>query len=67
MYHRKLRHQNMYIVFGRLYWSKWRQQNKKVNNKKQGNRGDMRKIYGTLLFFEASGSHGDFLEKTLFI
>ena len=31
---------------------------------KQGNRKDMRKIHVTRQFFEASGSHGDFMEKT---
>ena len=32
--------------------------------KKQGNRGDMRKIHVTRQFFEASGRHGDLIEKT---
>ena len=31
---------------------------------KQGNRGDMRKIHVTWQFFEASGRHGDLIEKT---
>ena len=31
---------------------------------KQGNRGDMRKIHVTRQFFEASGRHGDLIEKT---
>ena len=31
---------------------------------KQGNRGDVRKIYVTWQFFVASGRHGDFFEKT---
>ena len=34
--------------------------NKKIN---KANRGDMRKIHLTRQFFEASGRHGDFLEK----
>ena len=29
-----------------------------------GNRGDMQKIHVTRHFFEASGRHGDFFEKT---
>ena len=29
-----------------------------------GNRGDMRKIHVTRQFFEASGRHDDFFEKT---
>ena len=37
-------------------------QNKQTN--KQGNRGDMRKIHVTRQFFEASGRHGDLIEKT---
>ena len=32
--------------------------------KKQGNRGDMRKIHVTRQFFEASGRHKDLIEKT---
>ena len=32
--------------------------------KKQGNRGDMWKIHVTRQFFEASGRHGDLVEKT---
>ena len=31
---------------------------------KQGNRGDVRKIHVTRQFFEASGRHGDLIEKT---
>ena len=31
---------------------------------KEGNRGDMRKIHVTRQFFEASGRHGGFFEKT---
>ena len=31
---------------------------------KQGNRGDMQKIHVPREFFEASGRHGDFFEKT---
>ena len=31
---------------------------------KQGNRGDMQKIHVTRQFFEASGRHGDLIEKT---
>ena len=31
---------------------------------KQGNRGDMWKIHVTRQFFEATGRHGDFFEKT---
>ena len=34
------------------------------NNHVQGNRGEMRKIHVTRQFFEASGRHGDFFEKT---
>ena len=33
-------------------------------NKKQGDRGDMRKIHVTRQFFEAGGRHGDLIEKT---
>ena len=33
-------------------------------NEKQGNLGDMRKIHVTRQFFEASGRHGDLIEKT---
>ena len=36
-------------------------------NKIQGNRGDMRKIHVTWQFFEASGRHGDLIEKTKFL
>ena len=32
--------------------------------KKQGNLADMRKIHVTRQFFEASGRHGDLIEKT---
>ena len=32
--------------------------------KKQGNRGDMRKILVTRQFFEATFRHGDYFEKT---
>ena len=35
-----------------------------INRVKRGNRGDMRKIHVTREFFEASGRHGDFFEKT---
>ena len=35
-------------------------------NKKQGNRGDMRKIYMTQQFFEPSGPQGHFFEKLFF-
>ena len=31
--------------------------------RKQGNRGDLRKIHVTRQFFEASGRYGDFFEK----
>ena len=31
---------------------------------KQGNRGDMRQIHVTRQFYEASGRHGDLIEKT---
>ena len=34
------------------------------NNILQGTQGDMRKIHVTLHFFEASGRHGDLIEKT---
>ena len=32
--------------------------------RKQGNRGDLRKIHVTRQFFEASGRHNDLIEKT---
>ena len=32
--------------------------------RKQGNRGNMRKIHVTRQLFEASGGHGDLIEKT---
>ena len=35
----------------------------KQTNKKQGNRGDMRKIHVTRQFLEASGRHGDLIKK----
>merc|ERR1712072_50738 len=40
------------------YFEKWRKKGQ------QGNRGDMRKIHVTRQFFEASGRHGDLIEKT---
>ena len=37
------------------------------NRLKQGNRGDIRKIHVTRQFFEASGRHGDLIEKKPFL
>ena len=34
--------------------------------RKQGNRGNMRKIHVTRQLFEASGGHGDLIEKLRF-
>ena len=55
-------------------YTRTRQENKKFfyekkfsydpKKRKQGNRGDMRKIHVTRQLFEASGRHGDFFEKT---
>ena len=36
----------------------------KMRKKGQGSRGDMRNIHVTRQFFEASGPHGQFFEKT---
>ena len=36
----------------------------KMRKKGQGSRGDMRNIHVTRQFFEASGRHGDLIEKT---
>ena len=37
---------------------------KRNERERQGNRGDRRKIHVARQYFEASGRHGDFFEKT---
>ena len=47
-----------------LYRASKQKKTGKEKKCKQGNRGYMRKIHVTRQFFEASGCHGDFFEKT---